>query len=471
MHVTTIDRYSPAGGELLSWAVQTSAAPRPSPVPPSFNQAVHLAAAGEASTWLAAAFTVDGRVDRAALGLAYRALIDRHGTLRSSFAVGTEGVERSVHDPRHLELRAQTIVDSSCGTEIRDRLREALDAACHPFGPSAYLLAAIDRDHTSTIICGFDHCHVDAYSISIVIDDLHRLYDGFRRRPGSFDSAELPMTGDFVDFCDAESQAAPIGPGDPRMRGWLRFFDDRDGALPTFPLDLGVAVGEIAPQASEVRTLLGPAATARFDDLCRRNGSSLFGGTLAAMADAVRRCGGGPELALLFPMHTRRDEQWRNAVGWFTTNAPLRVVSTGDLVETIRRVGPDLRRAVRLGEVPVPQVIAAMSGLRHDRADIFMVSYVDYRLLPGARRHAAIDAHHISNATTADDAQFWISRTDQGLAIRTRHPDTLTAHRTIRGFVDEVVQTLRVGAAFAPSGEPTESEIDDGTGSPRAVGL
>ncbi|WP_439032472.1 condensation domain-containing protein [Gordonia terrae] len=471
MHVTTIDRYTPGGGELLAWTVHTSAAPRPSAVPPSFNQSVHLAGAGEASTWLAAAFTVDGRVDRPALGLAYRALIDRHGTLRSSFAVRADGVERSVHDPRHLELRAQTLAEASSGAEIRNRLREALDAACHPLGSSAYLLAAIDRDRESTIICGFDHCHVDAYSISIVIDDLHRLYEGFRRRPGSFDIGELPMSGDFIDFCAEESQAAPVGLGDPRMRGWLRFFDDRDGALPTFPLDLGVPAGEVAPQAAEVRTLLGPAATARFDVLCRSNGSSLFGGTLAAMADAVRRCGGGPELALLFPMHTRREERWRNAVGWFTTNAPLRVVSTGDLVETIRRVGPDLRRAVRLGEVPVPQVIAAMGGLRRDRADIFMVSYVDYRFLPGAQSHAAIDAHHISNATTADDAQFWISRTEGGLAIRTRHPDTLAAHRTIRRFVDEVVQTLRVGAALAPLAEPTEGEFDDGTGPARAVGL
>lgn len=469
MHVTTIDRYCPPAGELLSWSVVTSPVRSEiSEVPPSFNQTVHLASAGESSTWLAAAFTVRGRVDRAALGSAYHALVARHGTLRSSFSAGPEGVRRHSHDPDDLVLRVDTVIHTSSDTVLRERLRDTLDRACRPFGHPAYLFAAIDRADASTIICGFDHCHVDAYSISIVIDDLHRLYEGYRCHGASFDPAETAISGSFVDFCAAESQASTVAPTDPRMRAWLRFFDDRDGALPTFPLDLGVEPGAVAAQATEVRTLLGPAATELFAELCRRNGASVFGGTLAAMADAVRSCGGGPELPLLFPMHTRREEKWRTAIGWFTTNAPLRVVSTGDLIETIRRTGPELRRAVTLGEVPVPQVIEAMGGLRRTRSDIFMVSYVDYRLLPGADRHRVIDAHHISNATTADDAQFWISRTGDGLALRARHPDTLTAHRTIRAFTDELIRTLRTGVDLA---DADGVEPGGGSDTARVVGL
>lgn len=472
VHVTTIDRYCPPAGELLTWTVDVSAArPEMSDVPPSFNQTVHLATAGDSSTWLAAAFTVRGRVDRAALGSAYRALIARHGTLRSSFSAGPAGIRRHAYDPDDLVLHLGSVVDTTADTVLRDRLRDTLDHACHPFGYPAFLFAAIDRDDASTIICGFDHSHVDAYSISIVIDDLHRLYDGYRWHGQLFDPTALAMSGSFVDFCAAESQAPPVALSDPRMRRWLRFFDDRDGTLPTFPLDLGVEPGATAPQATEVRALLGRRETEQFAELCRRSGASVFGGTLAAMADAVRRCGGGPELPLLFPMHTRREERWRNAVGWFTTNAPLRVVGTGDLLETIRRTGPELRRAVTLGEVPVPQVIEAMGGLRRTRSDIFMVSYVDYRLLPGADRHRTIDAHHISNATTADDAQFWISRTDDGLALRARHPDTLTAHRTIRRFTDELIRTLRAGVELAAADDNDIQELDGGADTAHVVGL
>lgn len=470
MHVTTIDHYHPRAGELLTWTVTTGGS-EISPIPPSFNQRVHLAAATETSTWLAAAFTVVGRVDRGALGAAYRALIERHGTLRSSFADTAQGLRRVVHHPTDIALHTETVIDTDSDAVLRDRLRLALDEACHPFGSPAYLLAAVDREDASTIICGFDHCHVDAYSIAIVIDDLHRLYDGYRRHPAAFRPHELPVSGDFVDFCAAEAQTPVVAVTDPRMRGWLDFFHACDGRLPSFPLDLGVPAGARAAQAAEVRTVLDPVETEHFTRLCRRNGSSVFGGVLAAMADAVRRCGGGPELPLLFPMHTRRSDAWRHAVGWFTTNAPLRVVGTGDLVETIRRLGPELRRAVSLGEVPVPQVIAALGGIRSQRTEIFMVSYVDYRSLPGAERHHVIDAQHISNSTTADDAQFWISRTGGGLSIRARHPDTLTAHRTMRTYLDEVVRTLRMGAELAVIAELDPRELEDGGEAPRAVGL
>lgn len=439
MQVTTIDHYRPGPGELVIWDVDASStAAQPSDVPPSFNQSVHLTSAGEQSVWLAAAFTVRGPVDRVALGAAYRALIRRHGTLHTSFHRGDDAISRLVHDPLGIAIRPRSVLRTSCAEELRGRLWSELDTACHPFGFPAFLLGAIDRTSESTIICGFDHAHVDAYSISIVINDLHRLYhDGVGVDPGA-----LPMCGSFVDFCAAESNGPAVSMGDPRMREWLRFFDAHDGTLPTFPLDLGLASGEAAPQRTDVRELLDDDDTERVARFCRRNGCSVFGGVLSAMAESLRRAGGGPEMPILFPMHTRRDEHWRNAVGWFTTNAPLQVISTGDLTETIRRTGPALRRAVGLGEVPIPQVISAIGGLRQRRSDIFMVSYIDYRQLPGADRHDDIGAHHISNATTADDAQFWISRTDRGLALRTRYPDTAVARTTIDDFLDDVAVTL-----------------------------
>ncbi|GAA1481462.1 condensation domain-containing protein [Gordonia sinesedis] len=443
MHVTTIDRCRLRPGRFLTWAVDPGdARPRMSDVPPSFNQSMHLAAAGTHSTWLAAAFTVDHRIDRDALGRAYQALITRHGTLRSSFVRDGDRIARTEFVPSDLRVAANPEVVVTGESTLRQTIWGAMEVACHPFGFPAYLFGAIDRDDTSTILCGFDHAHVDAYSISIVIDDLHRLYDGFAR--GIVTSGdELGMSGNFIDYCAAEAGAPLVPPSDPRLRGWLHFFDNSDGVPPQFPLDLGVAPGERAPQAAGTRRMLSAASTEQFAHLCRDNGSSVFGGMLSMMAESVRRCGGGPELALLFPMHTRHSEPWRNAVGWFTTNAPLRVVSSGDAMSTIRRTGPALRRAVRLGEVPVPQVISAMGGLNRVRDDIFMVSYVDYRRLPGAERHAEIDAQHISNVTAADDAQFWISRTDDGLWIRSRFPDTRQARTAIDEFLGHVDGELR----------------------------
>ncbi|SIR79087.1 condensation domain-containing protein [Williamsia sterculiae] len=456
MRVTTIDRFDTASGEILSWAVDVSrSAPRVSAVPPSFNQTVHLASAGEHSVWLAAAFTVDGPIDRTALHRAYHALITRHGTLHSAFRRDGDVFVREEYDARTLTLRPNPGVRATSPQTTRQAIWKALDAACHPFGFPAYFLAAIDRPDASTIVCGFDHSHVDAYSISIIVNDLHRLYRGHRDALETFSAELLPMSGNFVDYCAEESAATPIRPSDPRLLSWLRFFDERDGTPPSFPLDLGVAPGQTAPQRTDVRPLLDEAATERFAALCRRNGASPLAGVLAAMADTVRRLGGGPELALLFPLHTRRNGPWENAVGWFTTNAPLQVVGGRDALDSVRRTGSALRSAMRLAEVPVPQVISAMNGMNMVRRDIFMVSYIDYRVLPGGDVHTELDAHHISNVTTADDAQFWISRTDHGLAIRTRYPDTAIGRATIDTFLGSVARSIEHTLSMSVQGLTT----------------
>lgn len=444
MHVTTIDHYLPDPGGLLQWTVDSGAvSPVASSVPPSFNQGFHLSGAEDGSTWLAAAFDIDGRVDVKALERAYRLLIARHGTLHSAFVRRDGEIERELYDPAELILHQVPTVATSTPGELRDLLWTTLNTACHPFGFPSYLLAAIDRAERSTVFCGFDHSHVDAYSMSIIIDDLHQLYRGCLEEPGGFVADAMPMAGSFVDYCAAESEAAIVGPRDPRMRAWLAFFDEHDNTPPSFPLDLGLAPGESAPQAVDLRDLLDAETTAAFEAFCRNNGATVYAGMLAAMARCVRVLGGGPQMSLLFPLHTRRSQEWRGAVGWFTTNAPITVAATEDFIESVQRTGPALRTAVSLGEVPVPHVLAAMGGLNHERTDIFMVSFVDYRGLPGASAHVDIGAHHVSNVTTADDAQFWISRTERGLALRTRYPGTEAAEPVITSFLDELARFLR----------------------------
>lgn len=71
-----------------------------------------------------------------------------------------------------------------------------------------------------------------------------------------------------------------------------------------------------------------------------------------------------------------------------------------------------------------------------------MISYIDYRGLPGAKAEDR-NAHHISNVTTADDAQFWISRTADGLSLRSRFPDTVLAHAVVGSFVENLITVVR----------------------------
>ncbi|MGJ0119143.1 condensation domain-containing protein [Williamsia sp. MIQD14] len=460
MRVTTIDRFAPAPGTLVQWSLDTTASTAvASAIPPSFNQAHHLAAAAADpagdSTWLAASFDVDGPVDLKAIERAFLALVTRHGTLHSGFVRDGGRVIRHLHDPAALQVVAAPPRSLATTTAVRDALWHGLRRDCTPFGDPSCHLAAIDRPDRSTILCGFDHAHVDAYSMAIVVDDLARLYEGYRAEPGAFDPRVLPPAASFVDYCADEAGDDQDFSSHPGLDRWTAFFDRHDRRPPQFPLDLGVAPRARARQAVDVRGLLGPRETAAFAERCAEAGSSVYAGILAAMAHTVNDLGGGAEMPVLFPMHTRRSRRWENAVGWFTTNAPVTIAVDVDLRATIARAGPAVREAVALGEVPLPRVLEAIGGLRPGRTDIFMVSYVDYRRLPGAHAHDLVDAHHISTVTTADDAQFWISRTDGGLALRTRHPDTAVARATMAAFLDGVGRHVSAVAGDSRRGRVT----------------
>lgn len=433
MRVTTVDHYAPEPGTFVHWIARDDGTAIESPAPPSFNQLVHLAGAEAGYTWLAAAFDVDGPLDRGALADAYRALIARHGTLRSSFVPTSTG-PRTVLRSGSVRLEEQPGAVHRSSAALRDTLWRFCNDRCAPFAERAYLLAAIDRPDTATIVCAFDHAHVDAYSIAIVIEDLRLLYHGA-------DPESLPPVGDFVEHC---AHPVEFRDDDPRVDGWREFFGDQGVVPPSFPLDLGLAPGRSAPQAVELRRMLSAETAREFESYCRTNDSGVFAGVLAATAHGVRAIGGGDRVRLLFPMHTRHEPRWQHAVGWFTTNAPVAIDASGEPAQTVRRAQHAVRAAIEIGTVALAPTLRALGGLRPHRADIFMVSYIDYRRLPGAD---ARNATHISNTSSADDVQIWFSRSADGLALRVRYPATAPARAVVLSFLNEVEQILNACAA------------------------
>jgi hypothetical protein len=182
----------------------------------------------------------------------------------------------------------------------------------------------------------------------------------------------------------------------------------------------------------------------------------------------------GKVAPLQFPLHIRKDPRWADAIGWLTTSAPITVQITpdADFGASLAHTHASFRVALTLEGVTMAQVRDALGDkIRRTRTDVFMVSYIDYRKLPGTDDHDLLNAHHISNVTVADDAQFWISRTNRGLSLRSRFPDTDTANETMVNFLTDLDRILREVCArgVTPIGSVTEQLRDSsvGAGTPR----
>ncbi|MFJ8001224.1 condensation domain-containing protein [Streptomyces sp. NPDC096310] len=450
MRVTTMDRYEPAPGRVVEFvpspaALRAADGAPPVPVPPSVNQRFHLATAESvvegSGHWLACAFDLPGGpVDLEALRIAFEGWGRRHETLRSGFRAPAADPGRFVVSAPAYGLVARDAGTYASGADVREWLTRRLGAACRPLNWPSYLFAVVVRPDGATVHCGFDHCNADAYSLAVAVREIRESYAGA--------TGALPAAGSFVDHCAEEAErvsARTVDADDPRVRGWAAFFAGCGGTTPAFPLPLGVPPGTRAPQGTDSRPLLDAAGADAFEARCRAAGGSAFTGVLTAVALAARGLGGGDVLRLCTPLHTRYEERWTHAVGWFTTIAPLTLDITGvrGIEDGVRGAREAFRAARALAEVSFAQVLPELGGVfRRTRDDVFMVSYVDYRRLPGSEHHRAANAHHISSVTTADDAQFWFSRTHEGLFLRSRFPATPAAGAVVTEFADALGETL-----------------------------
>ncbi|MCP2264238.1 condensation domain-containing protein [Promicromonospora thailandica] len=452
MRLASADLWEPAPGRVVTWDVRPGRDRAPVPAPLTFNQRNHLlgAAAGEPSVWIAAAFDVDGPVDVEALEAAFRELVDRHPGLRVEAlredAAGTAGDVRLVrHDARALVWERYEGPATATVAQTREHLVAELGRRCAPFGYPAFLPAAISRAGRSTVVLGMDHLHTDAWSTAVVVDELAAAYAAHTRQEVTA-SAPAAVVG-----ADAVPRPVPlrVGDDDPRLAAWHGFLRGRGWALPTFPLPLGVPDGARLPQRTVVVPLCDAATADAVGARARAAGASTSAAVLTTLARAVRDLGGPATLETLLPVHTRADAAARGSVGWHTTTVPLRIDTEGPAVPArdwagavrprpavpdtaLAATGKALRAARELAAVPLERVVESLpEPLRFERVDIFQVSYLDYRRLPGYAAAVRHDAHHVSAATRADDLQLWVTRTDDGLAVRARMPRTPEATTTV----------------------------------------
>lgn len=440
MLVTTADLWEPRPGTLLRWDLSAPAHGAPAEL--SLNQRNHLAGAlaGGPTVWLAAAFDVDGPIEPVALSRTWRAFLARHGSLQLEVVAGPEGLQARRHHPGTLTWSVTSVGHTSTVEETRAALHAALDERCGPLAYPAFLPAAISRADRSTIVLGMDHLHCDAHSVAVAVEELAHLYATFTE---GGDEPSLPPVKSFLEAV-AEGADGPawVGADDLLLRGWREFLGGRGHRLPTFPLPLGLEPGERAAQATAVAPLADAVLMDRIGARARNSGASTYAAVLAALATAISDLGGGDRLDTMAPVSTRSADALTRSIGWYTTTVPLTVPASLTDVG-LAEAGDAVRHGVRLGSVPLDQVLGSLTEpLVQTRNDVFVVSWVDYRHVPGGSSHLDRDAQHISASTLADDVQIWFSRTHTGLAVRVRYPDTAVAAASVEALLDRLRHTL-----------------------------
>lgn len=426
--------------------------------PTSHNHEQHLRSAfeyrlrtrreGGRESWLGLAIEFDEPLSIPAIRSTLSMWIDRHEVLRSHVVIWADRLARMTTPPGSVKLKMGRVGWYGEPGPLLDQLGGSFDRATAPLQWPAYIFATVAREHSFTLLFAADHSLVDGYSLIMAQHELVSLYTASRRKT----PADLPAVGSYVDFSAYQRREADAAGSDHEaIAVWSDFLRDTGGTLPGFELGLDDQDSaadtpvesretDLTPQGSITADLLDDEQTNRFTAVCSAAGGSLFGGVMAALATVYGQLGGGPVMRCVIPRHTRGDQQWFGALGWFVATVPFRLDSSGvtDFGQLIGRATEELRRVRKASSLPflrAGEVLGENGGFDFPEPK-FVVSFIDLRFAPGnaeadAGRARILRSHNYSS----DEVYIWVNRTASGLRISARFPSHGRTHNQVGRYL------------------------------------
>lgn len=417
MRLTHVLQMALPAGRVSTCATPLTADPS-RPLPISFDQRRHVEVGDRPGSWLALSFRLSRDVDRAELGRAWEQVVARHGTLRTVFS--RRGGELALHAASAASAE-WTDHDGASG-EVREVVRDALDATCRPFGAPSHRLVLIEpNDAPPVVMIAADHSHIDMWSLLVLARDLLAALEG----------GELGAAPDFAEHT-ALLQHAPPAPASVAAE-WDRIMSAGGGRMPVFPLPLG-DVSEPLTEVVEVRDVLDAAGYAALSARAEATGTRVAALAMSVLAGVTVRLAHAP-LRAVFPVHSRFESRWHDAVGWFITNAVI-----DDQSDDPREGAAAVKRALALGSHPLEPLLEPWGGML-PTPGMFAVSWLDARRIPVSLAGLR-EVQWVSASLQTDGVMIWFLATDDGLHLRVRYPDTPEARANVGRWVDTVAAAL-----------------------------
>ncbi|MBO9532344.1 MAG: hypothetical protein J7513_05155 [Solirubrobacteraceae bacterium] len=434
MRLTNVAQMDLVSGRLFSYAVEVTPE-QGRELPISYDQRRHVGEGQRPGSWMALALRLVEPASADELAAAWDAVVERHGTLRTVFSEDeTAGGGLRLHEVQVCPGE-WTEHEVAADQHTRDVLREVFDEGCAPFARPSHRLVRIEPhpdepDQRLELVIGSDHSHVDMWSLVILLRDLLFCLDDLRagRTPGT---ALQPARS----FAEHTAQLERMPPAPPEIAPrWAAILKAGGGTMPAFPLPLG-ASRPVPGEVVEVRDVLDAAETARLAAIAESHGVRMIGLGLSVLAAVTEQCAAQP-LRAVFPVHSRHEEGWRDACGWFITNAVIEVADS-DPRACMAAVG----EATSLGSWPLAPILAPY-GPMPPAPGLFAISWLDTRRLP-VPEDRATQLRYVSAKIRTDGVMIWFLVNASGLHLRCRYPDTPEARANVGQWLDLVQHGIR----------------------------
>jgi hypothetical protein len=398
-------------------------------------------------SWLGCTFDLPAGFDSRAFAAALCGWMDRHEILRSHLTPVASPTTSSNLQRMTLPTGGASVHPSAAGEfadarELARYLENLFDSEAGPLAWPGYVFTSIANSTATTVCLALDHTLVDGYSLFQTPHEIHMLYAAARAATDGHAIAALSHAPSYLDFAEAERTAANALTLDHHcILRWQQFVAKGKGSLPAFPVPVSNPNGAPAAQPSGYDELLDASAARAFEHVCRSAGGDSFSGLLACFAKASQEIANACEFGTMVPFHTHIGPR-RSSLGWYVGMGPVSfpLDASESFDQTVRSVVSALDGVKELAQVPVLRV---MELLGQPLRDPFMLSYMDLRLVVGARKWNAWNAAFLrSRSDDPDEVCLWILRTHDGLSISYRHPANDVARAVVPDYVARTKRML-----------------------------
>ncbi|MFF3822826.1 amino acid adenylation domain-containing protein [Streptomyces griseus] len=370
--------------------------PRPERIPLSFGQQRLwlLESLGDAGTsyHLPVALRLRGPLDRDALELALRDIVERHEALRTVVTAAPEGPHQRILPPQRIPrplLRVMPAGEPAAPDGVPFDLEREIPLRARLFSVNA-------EDHV--LVVTLHHIAADGWSMGPLMRDLSAAY-GARRAGRTPGWDRLPLQ--YADFAlwQRDLLGAPDAP-DSLARRQLSAWADSLAGLPeesVFPADRP-RPERPSGRGGTVPVQITPDVHRMLVELARVSEASSFMALHAALAGLMSRLGAGEDIAIGTPIAGRTDEALGELVGFFVNTLVLRADVSGapSFRTLVGRVSESDLAAYAHQDIPFERIVEELAPPRSlARHPLFQVM-LSLNNTPGPRPH--LDGLSVSRA-------------------------------------------------------------------------
>ncbi len=402
---------------------------------------------------------LNGPLSGPMLERSFQVLIDRHESLRTTFAERDGEFLQIIH-PAHIVALETVTIDGATEAERATRMADTIQSEIHrPFDlnklPLFHTLLCRLSEEEHVLVITLHHILADAASAQIIQRELWTTYEELQSGRAL---QPVPLDVQYGDFSvwqreqvESDAMKAHLDFWVNRLAGDLKVLD--------FPTDRPPAYRPTSRGAVETM-LLPEALTRSLKQLAQTNGTTLYVVTLACFAAMLSRASEAEDLVIGSPVLNRRTET-ESLIGPFAGPVALRLSLSGNpvLTDLIAETRDRTLEALDHADLPFELLLRKLTlRTQNDRRPLFQFYFMCQTAFVQSREAAGLTITPLPSISmgTPFEMQLAMIERSEGLRAELEYNADLFDKATIRRWLEYYQSLLTL---FVEKGGKRLSEL------------